>query len=82
MLIRSRHRPFSRGRTLITGALFLSAGCNGTQTEVFNTAAYEKAAAEKGFTGPGTLAKKAPPPTGSKTPKVPRTPGAGLPSPD
>jgi hypothetical protein len=83
MLIRSRHRPFSRGRTLIAGALFLSAGCNDTQTGGFNGAASEKAAAEKGL-GPGALAKKAAPPpvVRNKSGQAPRTPGGGLASPD
>jgi hypothetical protein len=83
MLRTSRGWPLRYQWTLIASALFLSAGCNDTQTGGFNGAASEKVAAEKGL-GPGALAKKAAPPpvVKNKSGQAPRTPGGGLASPD
>jgi hypothetical protein len=81
MLIRSRHRPFSRGRTLIAGALFLSAGCGDSETGTFSGAASEKVAAEKGL-APGSKAQKAAVPPLAKGKTSTRPPGGGAATPD
>jgi hypothetical protein len=83
MLRTSRGLPLRYQSTLIAGALFLSAGCNDSQTGTFNAAASEKAAAEKGL-APGIKSKPAAPRplAKSKTGPVPRAPGGGAATPD
>jgi hypothetical protein len=77
--------PVLVSRIVCIGALMLMAGCGNPETGTFSAASSEKAAAEKGITGPGPGANKTPvKPTVVKTKKgvFPRVPGGGAPSPE